>query len=165
MTFDLGWPWKVKVKVTYILSGRRGVYYTYICQCCMITVIYMSLKELMQAGGFFPLSQRSFLSELHYIHSYYEILCDQKDIASIYFGLLVQYQLKVSSTWNESLQYLYIHNSMHHCSGVPGLPPKYAATNTDLKQVDLHKYWSFWAMYTLTVVFKKCVFWKYWDLW
>ncbi len=53
MTFDLEWPWKVKVKVTYILSGRRGVCYTYICQYCITMVIYMSQKGLRQAGGVF----------------------------------------------------------------------------------------------------------------
>ncbi len=53
MTFELKWHWKVKVKVSYILSDRRGVCYTYTCQYCITTVIYMSQKGLMQAGGVF----------------------------------------------------------------------------------------------------------------
>ncbi len=55
LDFDLksGWPWIVKFKVTYILSGTRGVCYTYVCQYFISTVIYMSQKGLMQAGGVF----------------------------------------------------------------------------------------------------------------
>ncbi len=49
-----------KVKVTYILRGRRGVCYTYIGQYVITTVIYVT--EGAYAGGRgFPLSQRSFL--------------------------------------------------------------------------------------------------------
>ncbi len=36
---------------TSILSGRRGICYTYICQYCITTIIYMSQKGLIQAGG------------------------------------------------------------------------------------------------------------------
>ncbi len=53
ITFDLEWPWRVKVKVTYILNGKRGVCYTYIYQYCITTVIYLSQKGLMQPGGIF----------------------------------------------------------------------------------------------------------------
>ncbi len=37
-----------------ILSGRRAVCYTHVCQYCITTVIYLSQKGLMQAGGIFP---------------------------------------------------------------------------------------------------------------
>ena len=40
-----------QVKVTYILSGRIAVCFTYICQYCITSVIYMPQKGFMQAGG------------------------------------------------------------------------------------------------------------------
>ena len=55
-------PVKSKSRSFRILSGNRAVCYTHICQYCITTVVYMSQKGLMQAGGVCrcPL-QRSFL--------------------------------------------------------------------------------------------------------
>ncbi len=57
--FNLEWPWKVKVKVTKILSSSRSVWYTYICLRLITTLIWISQKGLCWRRDF-P-SQRSFL--------------------------------------------------------------------------------------------------------
>ncbi len=59
--FTLSDSVRLKSRSLRILSGRRAVCYTHICRYCITTVIYMSQKGLMQAGGVFPLPQLSFL--------------------------------------------------------------------------------------------------------
>ncbi len=94
MTLDL----EVKVKVTQILSGRRGVCYTYICQYCITTVIYMSQKWLMQAAGFSAVPA-VFLVNVSQ-HKFSVCTCMFSSWQHILFHSVVQ--------WNNIINYIWV---------------------------------------------------------
>ncbi len=49
--FALEWPGQVKVKVNQTLSGRRTVWYTYICKEFTAILIWMPQRIILLAGG------------------------------------------------------------------------------------------------------------------